>query len=70
MRRRVRVRMHLVGDLGSIEGLLVQSRWTIESHYKLVDAAFLESRADRHELDNAATMVPRENVRFYEVVKS
>jgi hypothetical protein len=68
-RRRVHVRLHLVDDLGSIEGLLVTSWWRFPEHYKLLDASFLESRSDRHPLDNAGTYVPRQNVRFFEELK-
>jgi hypothetical protein len=61
--------MQLVGNMGTLEGLLIQSRWGSQSHYRLIDAAFLESQTDRHELASAATMIPRENVRFYEELR-
>ncbi len=68
--RPVRVRLHLVGDLGSIEGLMIAKPRGLAGHYKVIDATYLESHADRHQLNNYATFVPREKVRAYEELKN
>jgi hypothetical protein len=64
------VRLHLVGDLGSVEGLLIERPRLPGGHYKMIDATYLESHADRHALNNFATFVPREKVCIYEELKN
>lgn len=68
-KRRIRVRLHLEGTTASVEGLLVRWPRGVNGHYVLVDAAVLESRVDRHDLESAATHVPRDRVLFFEEVR-
>lgn len=67
--RPTRCRLHFKSTSGSLEGLVLRRPWRLGGYYKIVDAAFLESRTDRHDLDNIATFIPREDVRICEVLK-
>jgi len=67
--RPVRVRLHFVGDSGSLEGLMIAKPRGLAGHYKVIDATYLESHADRHALNNFAAFIPREKVLIYEELK-
>lgn len=62
--RRRRVRIHQVGDLPTIEGILIGS---LDNHYRLLKPVLWESASRSHEL-NGEAWVPRERVVFVEVV--
>lgn len=56
--RRRLVRLHMVGDAPSVEGILVG---VVAGHYRLLKVSLLEAEGRTHDLDGEA-WVPRERV--------
>jgi hypothetical protein len=63
--RRKRVRLHQMGDMPTLEGILVGS---LDNHYRLLKPLLWESPNRSHELSSEA-WVPRERVVFVEVIR-
>lgn len=64
MRRKRLMRIHLAGDLPSIEGLVSSTRIVRDGHYVVEIASVIEGEDRSFKLEGDRVLVPRERVVF------